>query len=104
MSRRDRRRRNTEGLSVMSPWIRLAAGWLTLFAVGTDLFVISPLLPPIAADFAVPPGVAGLSVTVFSVVYLVTAPLLGSVSDRVGRRRMLTICLVAFGVANLLTA
>lgn len=89
---------------MMSPWIRLAAGWLTLFVVGTDLFVISPLLPSIAADYTVAPGVAGLSVTVFSVTYMMTAPLLGAISDRVGRRRMLMGCLVAFALANLLTA
>jgi predicted MFS family arabinose efflux permease len=40
---------------------RLAVGWLTMFVVGTDLFVISPLLPLIAADYQISPGLAGLS-------------------------------------------
>ena len=49
-------------------------------------------------------GRAGLSVTVFSVSYMLSAPLLGRIADRVGRARMMTWCLLAFGAANLLTA
>jgi predicted MFS family arabinose efflux permease len=84
--------------------IRLATGWLTLFVMGTDLFVISPLLPAIATDFATSATLAGLSVTLFSIVYMVTAPALGHLADRFGRLNTLTTCLLAFGVANVLTA
>lgn len=86
------------------PLKRLAIGWLTMFVVGSDLFVVSPLLPLIAADYRISPALAGLSVTVFSVTYVVSAPLLGNAADRIGRGRMLTYCLYAFGAANLLTA
>jgi hypothetical protein len=55
---------------------RLAVGWATMFVVGTDLFVVSPLLPLIAVDYQISPSLAGLSVTVFSP-YMVSAPLLG---------------------------
>src|SRR2546429_797040 len=82
----------------------LMVGWLTMFVVGTDLFVVSPLLPMIAADYRVSPTVAGLCVTVFSLTYMVSAPLFGRVADRMGRRRMLVCCLAAFAAANLLTA
>src|SRR5260221_12623598 len=71
------------------PLAGLMVGWLTMFVVGTDLFVVSPLLPMIAADFRVSPAVAGLSVTVFSLTYMVSAPLFGRVADRIGRQRML---------------
>lgn len=84
--------------------IRLATGWITLFVMGTDLFVISPLLPAIATDFAASAAQAGLSVTLFSIVYMVAAPLLGHVADRFGRLNTLTTCLVVFGAANALTA
>ncbi|HWB48460.1 MAG TPA: MFS transporter [Stellaceae bacterium] len=83
---------------------RLAVAWCTLFVVGTDLFVISPLLPLIARQFALPPGAVGLSVTVFAATYMVVAPLLGQLADRLGRRPMLTGCLAGFAAANLLTA
>src|SRR5258708_15276344 len=82
----------------------LMVGWLTMFVVGTDLFVVSPLLPMIAADYHVSPAVAGLCVTVFSLTYMVSAPLFGHLADRIGRRRMLICCLIAFAAANLLTA
>jgi predicted MFS family arabinose efflux permease len=45
-----------------------------------------------------------LSVTVFSLTYMVSAPFLGYVADRIGRRRTLTCCLLAFATANLMTA
>src|SRR6266705_1708001 len=86
------------------PLAGLVAGWLTMFVIGTDLFVVSPLLPLIAADYRVSPAVAGLSVTVFSLTYMVSAPFFGHVADRVGRRRMLVCGLAAFAAANLLTA
>ena len=40
---------------------RLAICWLTMFLVGTELFVVSPLLPMIVADFQSSPALAGLS-------------------------------------------
>src|SRR5207248_11430750 len=82
---------------------RLAVGWLTLFVVGTDLFVVSPLLPSIAGDFVLSPAAAGLSATLFCVAYMVTAPLLGGLADRVGRRPTLVACLIGFAIANGLT-
>jgi len=81
----------------------LAVGFLTLLVVGTDLFVVSPLLPAISARFGVTPGAAGNTVTLFSIVYVLGAPWFGSLADRIGRRRVLVIGLVGFGVANLLT-
>jgi predicted MFS family arabinose efflux permease len=83
---------------------RLAVAWLTMFLVGTELFVMSPLIPLLAVDFHVPTVAAGLAVTVFSLTYMVSAPLLGHLSDRIGRRRVLSCSLVAFTLANLLTA
>jgi predicted MFS family arabinose efflux permease len=83
---------------------QVAIAWLTMFVVGSDLFVVSPLLPLISADYAVPPAAAGLSVTVFAVAYMLSAPALGHLADRVGRGQVLTCCLCAFGAANLLTA
>ncbi len=87
-----------------SAFAQLAVAWLTMFVVGSDLFVVSPLLPLISADYAAPPAAAGLSVTVFAVTYMLSAPALGRLADRVGRGRVLTCCLCAFAAANLLTA
>lgn len=83
---------------------RLTVAWCTLFVVGTDLFVVSPLLPLIAAQYDLPPASVGLSVTVFAVTYMVCAPVLGRFADRAGRRLVLGCCLVGFAAANLMTA
>jgi DHA1 family purine base/nucleoside efflux pump-like MFS transporter len=91
------------GLQTMSPLWSLACGWLTLFVVGTDLFIISPLLPSIGVEFNLSAATTGLSVTVFSLTYLLSAPLIGQVADRTGRRRTLIASLLGFAVANLLT-
>lgn len=88
----------------LGPRWRLACGWLTLFVVGTDLFIISPLLPSIAEEFGRSAAAAGLSVTVFSLTYLLGAPLIGQLADRIGRRQTLLACLVGFAMANIFTA
>src|SRR5438128_5481492 len=87
-----------------TPAAALVASWLTMFLVGTELFVLSPLLPLLAADYGVSPTLAGWCVTAFSLAYMATAPLLGHVADRVGRRQVLICSLLVLGAANLLTA
>ena len=73
---------------MFSSFNELAIGWLTMFVIGSDLFVVSPLLPMIAANYAISPASAGLSVTVFSLTYMLSAPLFGYLADRIGRSRM----------------
>jgi predicted MFS family arabinose efflux permease len=82
---------------------RLVVAWLTMFLVGTELFVFSPLLPLLAADYHSTAGTTGLSVTIFSLAYMLCAPLLGHLSDRIGRRPLLICSLLVFAAANLLT-
>ena len=82
----------------------LALAFFTLLIVGTDLFVVSPLLPDIAHQYRVSPGAAGNAVTAFSLTYMIAAPFVGSLADRIGRRTVLAAGLLAFGAANLLTA
>src|SRR6267143_1215093 len=91
-------------IAPIAPAVALVISWLPMFLVGTDLFVLSPLLPPLAADYGVSPTLAGWCVTAFSLAYMATAPLLGHVADRVGRRRVLICSLLVLGAANLLTA
>lgn len=79
-------------------------GWLTLFLVGTDLFVMSPLLPEISRGFSVGTSAGGWAVSVFAVAYLVGGPTLAAIADRAGRRGVLIAALAVFAVANLATA
>jgi predicted MFS family arabinose efflux permease len=84
--------------------VRLIVAWATLFTVGTDLFVVSPLIPIISDNFQVSTQSAGLMVTAFALGYILAAPVFGHLADRVGRRLILTWCLAGFAAANLLTA
>ena len=83
--------------------ISRTVGWLTLFVVGTDLFVVSPLLPRIAAELNVGVGSAGWMVSAFALAYLAGGPRFGALADRIGRGRVLAVALTGFAAANLLT-
>lgn len=84
--------------------IRLLVAWVTLLVVGTDLFVVSPMLVPWSRQFGVGVETMGFAVTGFSVAYVASAPFVGRWADRRGRRRALTVAMVLFAAANLLTA
>ncbi|MFI8888006.1 MFS transporter [Streptomyces sp. NPDC053813] len=81
----------------------LAVAFITLLVIGTDLFVVSPLLPDIAHQYHVSASMAGVTVTTFSLAYMIGAPIIGSLADRVGRRAVLIVGLTVFGLANALT-
>lgn len=83
--------------------LQLFTGWVTLFVIGTDLFVVSPLLPSIADQFDVTSSQAGWMVTAFSLMYALGAPGFGTLSDRWGRRKLIMSGLIGFTIANILT-
>jgi len=75
-------------------------GWVTLFVMGTGLFVVSPLLPSIARELSVSEGEAGWTVTAFALGYLLGGPVLGSLADRYGPAPVLASALGVFAAAN----
>ncbi|MFV2048298.1 MFS transporter [Metabacillus sp. YM-086] len=82
----------------------LSVGWITLFLVGTDLFVVSPLLPFISEAYHVSSAMTGWMVTVFAVTYAIVAPFFGWASDKNGRGIFITFGLLLFSFSNILTA
>ncbi|MFJ9821085.1 MFS transporter [Streptomyces sp. NPDC101151] len=82
----------------------VALAWVTQFLVGTDLFVVAPLLPDIAASLDVATTSTGLLVTAFSLAYVVASPFAGWLCDRRDRARVLVGALVLFSAANVATA
>ncbi len=84
--------------------VSLSVGWVTLFLMGTDLFVVSPLLPFISEAYNVSSAIAGWMVTVFAVTYAIATPFFGWLSDKNGRRALITFGLVLFFISNILTA
>lgn len=84
--------------------VSLSVGWITLFLMGTDLFVVSPLLPFISEAYSVSSAMTGWMVTVFAVTYAIAAPFFGWASDKNGRGIFITFGLLLFSFSNALTA
>ncbi|MDX3116456.1 MULTISPECIES: MFS transporter [Streptomyces] len=74
------------------------------FAIGTDSFVINGLLEDIATDLRVTQSGAGQLVSVFALVYALSAPVLAAITGAMRRKRLLLIAMVTFVAANALGA
>src|ERR1700690_1579160 len=76
--------------------------WLALgtFAIGTEGFMIAPLLPRLAGDLSVSVAAAGQLVTIFALTYALTSPILTVLTGALNRRRLLVLSMIAFALAN----
>jgi MFS transporter, DHA1 family, inner membrane transport protein len=68
----------------------------TMFVIGTDTFLVAPLLPTLAHTFDVSDGVSGWMVSAYALGYALFALVAGPLSDGRDRRRVLLGGLVAF--------
>jgi predicted MFS family arabinose efflux permease len=84
--------------------IRLLPLVLGAFAIGTETFMITGVLPNIAADLQVSPAAAGGLVTTFALTYAFGSPLVAIVSAGVERKRLLTFAMGTFALANIAAA
>ncbi|MGW7466356.1 Cmx/CmrA family chloramphenicol efflux MFS transporter [Streptomyces xantholiticus] len=73
---------------------------LSVFALGTSEFMLSGLLPPIAADMEVSIPRAGLLTSAFAVGMVVGAPLLAVATLRLPRRTTLVTLISVFGLGQ----
>jgi predicted MFS family arabinose efflux permease len=73
--------------------------WLLVFATGTQALVVAPILPRIAEQLGTDRALLGVLVTAYSVSVGVFALVVGPVSDRVGRHRVLLVGSGAMAVA-----
>ncbi|TAX05549.1 MULTISPECIES: MFS transporter [Rhizobium] len=74
---------------------------LGTFAIGTEGFMIVPLLPEMGEDLSLPVSELGSLVTVFTLTLAITSPLLTILFGRVDRKRLLVLTMAAFALANL---
>jgi predicted MFS family arabinose efflux permease len=76
--------------------------WMALgtFAIGTEGFMIAPLLPNLAGDLSVSVAAAGQLVTVFALTYAVSSPILTALTGNLNRRRLLVLSMIGFALAN----
>ena len=69
----------------------LFALWLMVFTAASQTIIVTPILPLIAAELGVAVGRLGSLVSVYSVVLAAAALVMGPVSDRIGRKRVMAI-------------
>jgi predicted MFS family arabinose efflux permease len=73
------------------PRLILFALWLMVFSASSQVMIISPILPRIAAELDAPVDVLGTLVSAYAVFLSVFALVTGPISDKIGRRRILLI-------------
>lgn len=80
--------------------------WLALgsFAISTEGFVISSLLPDIAADAGISVPLAGSLITAFALAYAIGAPILATLTGEWDRRTVILWTLVVFVIGNIVAA
>lgn len=65
--------------------------WLLIFSASSQIMIIAPILPAIREQLGMPEHLMGLLVTSYAVMLGLTAIVIGPVSDRIGRRRVMLI-------------
>lgn len=80
--------------------------FVIVFAVGTDTFLVSPLLPDVSVAFGLSGSTGGSLIQAYALAYACSAVVLGPLSDRIGRIRLIqwgigcfTIFTVLCGIA-----
>lgn len=76
--------------------------FLTMFIIGTDTFLISPLLPTLANLYNINSSVSGWLVSAYAIGYAVFALISGPISDGRDRKKVMTYGLIAFTISTFL--
>jgi ACDE family multidrug resistance protein len=88
----------TEGDVATEPEMQLVI-MATATAV-TGVFVVSPIVSHLAEPFGVPKTAVGQLITAFTAPSVVLTPFMGILTDRVGRKPVLFVGLIVFGLAG----
>jgi predicted MFS family arabinose efflux permease len=77
---------------------------LATFAASLSARALDPVLPHVAEDFRVSIATAAGFAAVFAFTFAIIQPVLGATADMFGKARLMIICLVLLGLANILGA
>jgi predicted MFS family arabinose efflux permease len=88
--------------SSLPPALNIIA--LTTFAASLSGRALDPVLPHVADEFGVSIASAAGFSAVFAFTFAIVQPVLGAAADMFGKARLMTICLVLLGIANILGA
>lgn len=88
------------GSSSVIAWLSFA----TMFVIGTDTFLVAPMLPTLAENFDVSTGVSGWMVSAYALGFALFALVAGPLSDGRDRRGVLLLGFAGFTVSTGLCA
>ena len=77
---------------------------LATFAASLSARALDPVLPHVADDFGVTITTAAGFAAVFAFTFAIIQPVLGATADMFGKARLMIVCLVLLGLANILGA
>lgn len=86
----------------LPPAINIIA--LTSFAASLSTRALDPVLPHVAADFGISIAAAAGFSAVYAFTFAIVQPAVGAAADLFGKARLMIVCLVLLGVANMLGA
>src|SRR5467141_759298 len=86
----------------MPPVLNIIA--LATFAASLSARALDPVLPHVASDFNVSIAAAAGFASVFAFTFAIIQPVLGAAADLFGKARLVILCLVLLGLANILGA
>lgn len=74
-----------------NPYLVIFALWLLVFAASSQIMIISPILPRIGEELAIPDSLLGTLISAYGILLGIFALIIGPVSDKIGRRRVLLL-------------
>jgi predicted MFS family arabinose efflux permease len=77
---------------------------IATFAASLSARALDPVLPHVAVEFGVTIARAASFAAVFAFTFAVVQPVLGAAADLFGKARLMIVCLVLLGLANILGA
>ena len=86
----------------MPPVLNIIA--LATFAASLSARALDPVLPHVASDFNVSIATAAGFASIFAFTFAIVQPVLGAAADLFGKARLVIVCLVLLGLANILGA
>ena len=86
----------------MPPVLNIIA--LATFAASLSARALDPVLPHVADDFGISIATAAGFSAVFAFTFAVVQPVLGAAADLFGKARLMIVCLVLLGLANIMGA
>ncbi|KRL37616.1 transporter major facilitator superfamily MFS 1 [Liquorilactobacillus uvarum DSM 19971] len=71
-----------------------------MFVIGTDTFLVSPLLPTLTQYYGISTSISGFMVSSYAFGYMLSALIVGPISDKYDRKKILIIGLTVFTLAT----